>query len=95
MGEAASQEAVIQVNQPTLESAHLEEAVTMVEDPDMDTAGASVMLDTALVLASTSSPSQRLAEDAVLEFDATHRLSQLSMAWEILAAGIASFGEKL
>jgi hypothetical protein len=29
------------------------------------------------------------------EFDATHRLSELTMAWGILAAGAASFGEKL
>jgi hypothetical protein len=31
----------------------------------------------------------------VLEFDATHRLSKLTMAWEGLSARAASFGEPL
>jgi hypothetical protein len=31
----------------------------------------------------------------VLEFDATHRLSKLTTAWEGLSAGVASFGELL
>jgi hypothetical protein len=33
--------------------------------------------------------------DVVLEFDATHRLSKLTTAWEGLSAGVASFGELL
>jgi hypothetical protein len=31
----------------------------------------------------------------VLEFDATHRLSKLTTAWENVSAGAASFGEQL
>jgi hypothetical protein len=46
-----------------------------------------------LVLASSSSPPP--ADEVVLEFDATHRMSKLSVAWENLAAGTASFGEML
>ena len=60
-----------------------------------DAARASAMLHMALVLALTSSPSQHLAKDVVLEFDATHHLSQLTMVWEGLLAGVASFGELL
>jgi hypothetical protein len=40
-----------------------------------------------------ASSSQRLEDDVVLEFDATHRLSKLSVAWENLSVGAASFGE--
>jgi hypothetical protein len=71
------------------------EVMTVVGRPAEDTARASAMLDMALVLASTSSPSQHLAEDVVLEFDATHRLSKLTMAWEGLLIRAASFGELL
>jgi hypothetical protein len=39
--------------------------------------------------------SQCLDDDVVSEFDATHRLSKLTMDWEILEAGAASFGGKL
>jgi hypothetical protein len=38
---------------------------------------------------------QCLEDDVVLEFDATHHLSKLTMAWEGLSAGAASFGEQL
>jgi hypothetical protein len=31
----------------------------------------------------------------VLEFDATYRLLKLTVAWEGLLAGVASFGEQL
>jgi hypothetical protein len=37
--------------------------------------------------------SQRLKNDVVLEFDATHHLSKLTAAWEKLSAGATSFGE--
>jgi hypothetical protein len=62
-------------------------------------------LDMALVMVSTSLPcpphagqssnNQCLEDDVVLEFDATHRLSKLTMAWEDLSAGVTSFGEYL
>jgi hypothetical protein len=39
--------------------------------------------------------SQRLDDDVLWEFDATRRLSELTMEWGVLAAGAASFGEKL
>jgi len=65
-----------------------------------EVAGASQ--DTALVLASLpvlASPtaplgtsSQRLDNDVLLQFDATHRLSELTAAWGALST---SFGEKL
>jgi hypothetical protein len=63
------------------------------------------MQDTALVVVSTSLSSphpasqflgnQHLKDDVVLEFDATHRLSKLTMAWEGLSVRAASFGEQL
>jgi hypothetical protein len=58
-----------------------------------------------VVPASTSSPSpsfasrfandQHLADEVVLEFDATHRSSKLSADCANLSAGVASFGELL
>jgi hypothetical protein len=84
---------VIPAEQPTTEFVHPTEVVTMVGHPTKDTAGAFAVLDMALVLASNFSPSQRLAEDVVLEFDATHRLSKLTTVWEGLSAEAASFGE--
>jgi hypothetical protein len=42
-----------------------------------------------------ASSSLRLEEDVVLQFDATHRLSELTASWRRLAAGVASFGEQL
>jgi hypothetical protein len=39
--------------------------------------------------------SQRLDDDVMHEFDATHRLWKLTMVWGILVAGATSFGEKL
>jgi hypothetical protein len=38
---------------------------------------------------------QRLKDDVVLEFDATHHLSKLTAAWEGLSSRAASFGEQL
>jgi hypothetical protein len=71
------------------------EVMTVVGHPAKDTSRASTVLDTTLVLALTSSPSRRLAKDVVLEFDATHHLSKLTMAWEGLSARATSFGELL
>jgi hypothetical protein len=68
-------------------------------------AGCSTVQDTTLVVvftslscpppASQSSNNQRLEDDVVLEFDATHRLSKLTVAWEGLSTGAASFKEQL
>ena len=65
-----------------------------------EVAGASQ--DTALVLPSLPTPaspsaplgtsSQRLDDDVLLQFDATHRLPELTAAWGALST---SFGEKL
>jgi hypothetical protein len=95
VSEAGAGETTILAKQPVVDSTLLTKVVIMVGRPAKDTVGASAVLDMALVLASTSSPSQRLAEDVVLEFDATHRLSKLTMAWEGLLVGAASFGEPL
>jgi hypothetical protein len=86
---------VIPAEQPATKSTHPTEVLTMVGRPTEDIARASTVLDTALVLAPTSSPSQCLAKDVVLEFDATHRLSKLTTTWEGLLARAASFGELL
>jgi hypothetical protein len=78
--------------------------MTVVEKLALETAGASTVQDTALVVVSTPLPtspvghassSQCLEDDVVLEFDATHHLSKLTAAWENLSAGAASFGEQL
>jgi hypothetical protein len=39
--------------------------------------------------------SQRLDDDVLWEFDATCRLSELTIEWGVLAAGATSFGDKL
>jgi hypothetical protein len=52
---------VTQVEQHAVEFARVEEAVTVVGCPAATAVGASAALDTALVLASTSSPSPSLA----------------------------------
>jgi hypothetical protein len=85
------------------ESLTLEVTVTVAVDPSKEVAGASTAQDIALVLSSScwlTSPSatlatnsQRLDDDMVWEFDATHRLSELTAAWGILAAGATSFEE--
>jgi hypothetical protein len=77
----------------------------MVEKLALEVVGASTAQDTALVVVlaplPTSSPvghassSQHLEDDVVLEFDATHHLSKVTVAWEILSARAASFGEQL
>jgi hypothetical protein len=52
--EAVAGEAATQVEQPAMESVQVEEAMTIVEYPTMTVVGAFAALDTALVLASTS-----------------------------------------
>ena len=77
--------------------------VAVAVDPSKEVARASQ--DMALVLPSLHQPAspsaplgasgQRLDDDVLQQFDATHRLSELAAAWGILAAGATSFGEKL
>jgi hypothetical protein len=79
--------------------------ITMVAGSSKEVAGASVAQDAALVLSSShqsvsphvalGTSSQRLDNDMLREFDATYHLSELTIDWGILAAGAASFGEKL
>jgi hypothetical protein len=79
--------------------------VTVAKYPAVTAVGASVALDMALALASTSSSSpsladqfvddQHLVDEVVQEFDVTHHLSELSAAWANLTAHTASFGELL
>jgi hypothetical protein len=96
---------VAQVDQAVVESPDPEVTVTVVEKPASKAGGASTAQNTALVVVSTplstsslvghASSSQCLEDDVVLEFDATHRLSKLIVAWENLSVGAASFGEQL
>ena len=77
-----------------------EVTVAVAVEPSEEAAGASQ--GTALVLSSlprSASPSaplpsgvQRLDKDVVQQFDATHRLSELTAAWGTF---VTSFGEKL
>jgi hypothetical protein len=79
--------------------------VTVVAGPSEEEAGASTAQVAALVLSSShqlvsphaalGTSRQCLDDDVLREFDATRRLSELTMDWGILAAGAASFGEKL
>jgi hypothetical protein len=79
--------------------------VTMAVGLSKEVVGAPAAHVTALVLSSShqsvsphvalGTSSQRLDDDVLREFDATHRLSELTTNWEILMADAASFGEKL
>ena len=61
--------------------------------------------DTALALPSSPAPASpsaplgtsasRLDDDVLYQFDATHQLSELTVAWGNLASSVTSFGEKL
>ena len=74
--------------------------VAVVVEPSEELVGASQ--GTALVLSSLPRPAspsaplasgvQRLDDDVVQQFDATHRLSELTAAWGNF---VTSFGEKL
>jgi hypothetical protein len=61
INESVVGEAATQVEQPTVESIWVEEAMTVAENPAAIVARASTALDMALVLASTSSPPPSLA----------------------------------
>ena len=77
--------------------------VAVAVDPSEEVAGASQ--DMALVLPSLHRPAspsaplgtsdQRLDDDVLQQFDATHRLSELTAAWGTFATFVTSFGEKL
>ena len=75
----------------------LEVTVAMVVDSSREVAGTSH--DVCLLLPSPhrpSSPSAPLStEDVVHQFDATHRLSELTASWGDFATFATSFGEKL
>jgi hypothetical protein len=71
----------------------------------MEVAGISTAAASALVVVSSAQPTfsatghassgLRLEEDVMLQFDATHHLSELTASCRRLAAGVASFGEQL
>jgi hypothetical protein len=79
--------------------------MTVVEKSASVVAGASTAQHTALVVVSTPLPTSSpighassnrcLEDDVVLEFDTTHRLSKLTIAWENISTRMASFGEQL
>jgi hypothetical protein len=79
--------------------------VTVAAGPSEEVAGASIAQVAALVPSSLHQPvsppatlsisSQRLDDDMFWEFNATRRLLELTTEWGVLAAGAASFGEKL
>ena len=83
--------------------AALEVTVAVASGPSEGLASAS--REVALVVPSSpqpASPSPSLAsggpsftDDVVQQFDATHRLSELTAAWGSLASSATSFGEKL
>jgi hypothetical protein len=87
-----------------MESPNPEVTVTVAEDLAL-VARASTAHGMALVMVSMPQPtsssaahastSQCLEDDVVLQFDATHRLSELTVTWQKLSAGVASFGEQL
>jgi hypothetical protein len=92
VSEVGVEEMVTQVEQATVESPHPKAVVIMVEKPAAEAAGGSTMQDTTLVVVSTSlscpplagqsSDNQRMEDNVVLEFDATHCLSKPTTAWE-------------
>jgi hypothetical protein len=79
--------------------------MTMAVNPAVEVARTSTATASSLVVVSmtqpTSSPvgqafsSLYLEDDVVLQFDATHHLSELTASWGRLAASTASFGERL
>jgi hypothetical protein len=87
------------------ESPTPEMMVTVVVGPSKEVAEASTAQVAALVVVSSAQPTSsatghpssglRLEEDVVLQFDATHRLFELTESWGRVAAGVASFGEQL
>jgi hypothetical protein len=104
VSEAAVRKTVAPDEHAAAESPTPEIVVTVAASPSKEVARASTAPVAALILSShqsvsphaaLSSCSQRLDDDVLREFDATRRLSKLTMDWGVLAAGAASFGEKL
>jgi hypothetical protein len=105
ISEAAVRETVASDEHAVAESPTLGMMVIMVAGSSEEVAGASIAQVAALVPSSSPQPvsppatlgisSQRLDDDVLQEFDATHRLSELTTEWGVLAAGAASFREKL
>jgi hypothetical protein len=86
---AQNDEAVVESPNPAV-------TVTVAEKP----ASALALVVVSLAQSTSSaaghaSSSLRLEEDVVLQFDATHHLSELTASWGRLAAGATSFGEQL
>ena len=81
----------------TADLVSLEVTVAMAVDSSREVAGTSH--DVSLILPSPhrpSSPSAPLStEDVVHQFDATHRLSELTASWGDFVTFATSFGEKL
>ena len=79
--------------------------VTMVTAVGTSDEVAGALQDTALALPSLPAPASpsaplgtgasRLDDDVLYQFDATHRLSELTAAWGNLASSATSFGKKL
>jgi hypothetical protein len=100
MGEMGAPEDHAAVESPTPEV-----TMTVVVDPAIEVARASTAAALALVVVSMAQPtssstghassSLRLEDDVVLQFDATHHLSELTAFWGRLVASAASFGEQL
>jgi len=74
-----------------------EVTVAMVVDSSREVTGASqgTSLVWPLLLQSSSSSVPLATDDVVQQFDATHRLSELTTAWGSFATFATSFGEKL
>ena len=73
-----------------------EVTVAIAVDSSREAAGTSHDVSLALSSLHRPSPSAPLsAEDVVHQFDATHRLSELTASWGEFATFATSFGEKL
>jgi hypothetical protein len=105
IGEAAVRETVASDEHAAAESPTPGMMVTVAVGLSEEVAGASIAQVAALVPSSSHQPvspptalgisSQRLDDDVLWEFDATRCLLELTTEWGVLAAGAASFGEKL
>ena len=97
VGEVAVGETRLSVDDAATDLVAPEVTVAMAVDSSREVTGASQ--DTSLVLplllqpASSSVP--LATDDVVQQFDATHRLSELTTAWGSFATFATSFGEKL
>jgi hypothetical protein len=105
VSEAAVRETVAPDDHATAESPTPKMMVTVAAGPSKEIARISAVAASALVVVSSAQPTSSAAgrassclcleEDVVLQFDATHHLSELTKSWGRLAAGAASFREQL